>query len=182
MIVSLVGFRGAGKSTVGRLAAARLGASFLDSDEAIVAAAGGTSVAALFEREGEGGFRRREEEALESLLGRPPAGGRAVLATGGGAVLSSVNRERMRAAGLVFWLDAAAATLRERIASDPATAANRPALRGGAGGDALAEIEEILAAREPLYRAAAHERIVVDGRSAEAVADEVVLLLRARAR
>jgi len=176
MIVSLIGFRGAGKTTVGRLVATRLGAPFADADEAIAAAAG-ASIAEIFSREGEAGFRAREEAALATLLAS--AAGRSVVSLGGGAVLSSANRERMRAAGLVVYLEARPATLRERLAADPATAASRPALVRGSK-DAVAEIDDLLAARRPLYESTAHERVVVDDRSPEAIADEIAMLVLAR--
>jgi len=179
--VVLVGFRGAGKTTVGRLAAARLGVPFFDSD-AEIAAEAGRSIAEIFAVEGEAAFRDREERALARLLSSSEA--RSVVAAGGGAVLRAPNRERMKAAGLVFWLEASVETLRGRIAADPTTPSQRPPLSpGGAGGGANAaedEVESILRAREPYYLRTADERVAVDGRTPEAIADEIVLVVRAR--
>lgn len=76
----LVGLPGAGKTTVGRLAAARLGWSFVDLDDEIVRAAGGRSIPALFAEEGEPAFREREREATRALVGRRDV----VVAPGGG--------------------------------------------------------------------------------------------------
>src|SRR5678815_5101650 len=99
--IFLIGYRGTGKTTVGRLLATELGWDFADCDDAVEASAG-QSVAEIFADEGEEGFRAREAEALLELCGRA----RIVLATGGGAVLSSTNRELLRAGGFAIWLTA----------------------------------------------------------------------------
>jgi shikimate kinase len=164
--IYLVGARGTGKTTVGRLLAARLGWAFIDVDDRIEAAAG-RSVADIFANEGEAGFREREAAALLELATRPDH----VVATGGGIVLRDDNRERLRGTGTCVWLTAPAETLWDRIRTDPATAARRPALTGLPGPD---EVRHVAAAREPLYRSVAHFTISTEGLSPEAVASAIL--------
>ena len=111
--IVLVGPMGAGKSHLGRLLALRMERPFVDVDAAIEAAAGCT-INALFDSEGEAGFRTREARVLGELLAASPA----VIATGGGAVLAEANRAAMRAAGTVVYL-----------AVQPAVLLARPLLR-----------------------------------------------------
>lgn len=161
----LIGYRGTGKSTVGRLVAARLGRPFIDLDERIEAVAGKT-IAEIFAAEGEPGFRDRESAALGAASAEPPA----VIATGGGIVLRPENRELLRASGWVAWLTAPAAVLWDRIQADAATAARRPALAGG-GPD---EVTKLLAVRMPLYRETADATLATAGLSPEVVAAAIL--------
>jgi shikimate kinase len=161
--LALVGSRAAGKTTVGRLLAERLGWSFLDADRELEARAGRT-VAALFAERGESAFRDLEEQVLGDLTARP----RLVLATGGGAVLRATNREALRRFGFVAWLDAPAHILADRLRADPT---ERPALTAAG---TLAEVADVLAARAPLYRSVADAVIDTTGRSPEQVADAVI--------
>jgi len=159
--IFLVGYRGTGKSTVARLLAHHLRWSWLDADDVIEKKAG-MSIRQLFEVEGEAGFRRRESAVLEELCGLS----RHVVATGGGVVLSGANRKRLRAAGRVVWLTADAQTIRRRLEKDRTTSERRPVLTVGG----LAEIKELLRAREPLYRAVADVTVDTCGRTPEQVA------------
>jgi shikimate kinase len=140
----LIGYRATGKTTVGRLLAARLGWDFADVDEYIESVFGG-SIADIFAAEGEQGFRNRESTALSALCSRD----RCVIATGGGAILRPENRSLLRSAGFVTWLTANPETIWARIQLDPTTAARRPNLTSAGG---LEEVRSLLAAREPLYR------------------------------
>ena len=165
----LVGFMATGKTTVGRIVAERLGWTFRDLDEAIVAAAAGqhASVAAIFAAEGEAGFRRRETEAVREAVGLR----RTVIATGGGAACREPNLSLMLNGGRVVAL---AATPEEVLRRTGGAASGRPLLDGRA--DPLAAAAELLAAREPFY-ARAHQRIDTVGKTAGAVADEVIAVL-----
>jgi shikimate kinase len=150
--ILLCGLMGSGKSSVGRMLAERLGWRFVDTD-ALVEAAAGASVARIFEREGEAGFRAREREVLRSL-----AGSGCVIALGGGAVESAENREILAGKGRLVWLDARPETLAGRIGAD----AGRPLL---AGLDARGRIEHLreLAARRAAAYASAELRVSTDG-------------------
>lgn len=164
MIVTLIGYRGSGKSSLAPELARRLGCPALDADVLLEQRAG-RSIKEIFDTEGEPGFRHRETELLAELLGGPPC----VLAAGGGAILNPRTRERMRAAGPVVWLRAPLETLSRRIAGDPITAGRRPNLAGG--GDA--EIARLLATREPLYRETATLEVEVGERPVAELAEQV---------
>ena len=147
MSVFLIGYRGSGKSTIGRLLADRLWQTFLDSDELIVKQAG-KSIKEIFDSEGEPGFRDREAAVVRELAMLSDH----VIALGGGAVLREENRNVLRKDGhKIIYLRCEPAELHRRIHADPQTAENRPALTGLGGG--FEEIERLLADREPIYRA-----------------------------
>jgi len=109
--IILIGFMGCGKSSIGRRLALRLGHQFLDSDE-LISTRAESSISEIFAVEGEEGFRRRETDELQSLIGSSNI----ILATGGGAILSSVNREILQQLGFIIWLHADPETLFERAA------------------------------------------------------------------
>lgn len=153
----LVGFMGAGKTSVGRALASRLGLPFFDADEQIEGAEG-MSVARIFETRGEPGFRAIESEVVQRLLEGEPA----VIAVGGGAVESGSNRDLLGDATVVYLeLDAQEAL---RRIGDPSS---RPMLR-------LHDPAELLARRRPLYEGLADLSVSVAGRSVEDVVDEVL--------
>ncbi len=146
--IFLVGLMGAGKTTVGRLLAKQLGKTFIDSDHEIEARTG-VRIPVIFEIEGEAGFRKREETAIDELTARENI----VLGTGGGAVLSPVNRERLKSRGTVIYLRGSPEQLFERTRHDK----NRPLLQTG---DPLARLRALYGQRDPLYREVAD--LVVD--------------------
>ena len=160
----LIGFMGAGKSTVGRLVATRLAWEFIDLDEEIERAAG-CSVVALFEREGEAGFRARESEATAALRGRS----RIVVATGGGWMANGRIADVDRA-GRTIWLGVSAAEAMRRAAATPG---NRPLF-----GRTLDDVSALLAARSAQY-AEADLKIETDSRDPEAIAAEIIEVLKA---
>ncbi|MGE5491342.1 MAG: shikimate kinase [Actinomycetota bacterium] len=147
--IYLVGLMGAGRTTVGRQLAKRLGRTFYDSDHEIEARTG-VRIPTIFEIEGEEGFRRREAHTIAELS----AERNIILATGGGVVLNPENRKRLHESGWVVYLNVPPRLLYERTRHDR----NRPLLRVP---DPLAKLEELHAARDPLYREVAH--LVVDG-------------------
>jgi shikimate kinase len=142
--LALVGLPGSGKSTVGRQLARRLGLPFTDTDHAIEQRIG-CSIREFFEREGEAAFRDIEEDVIEELSGTASG----VLATGGGAVLRPVNRERLRAGGHVIYLRSTPEELFKRLRHD----VNRPLLQVA---DPLARLRSLYEERDPLYRETAH--------------------------
>ncbi len=147
---------GAGKTTVGRHLARRMGRSFVDTDHEIEARTG-VKIPLIFEIEGEQGFRKRESQLIEELA----VCGGMVLATGGGAILDPTNRALMARSGTVIYLSVAPELLWERTLGDK----NRPLLQVA---DPRARIAEIYAQRDPLYREAA-DVIVTGGRNGPAV-------------
>ncbi len=142
---------GAGKTTVGRQLAKRLGRVFYDTDHEIVERTG-VAIPTIFEIEGEDGFRRREAQTLRELT----ASDNVVLATGGGAVLREENRRCLHDTGWVVYLNVPPLLLYQRTRHDK----NRPLLQVA---NPLARLEELYALRDPLYRETAH--LVVDGAS-----------------
>lgn len=142
---------GAGKTTVGRQLAKRLGRVFYDTDHEIVERTG-VAIPTIFEIEGEEGFRRREAQTLRELT----ASDNVVLATGGGAVLREENRRCLHDSGWVVYLNVPPLLLFQRTRHDK----NRPLLQVA---NPLARLEELYALRDPLYRETAH--LVVDGAS-----------------
>lgn len=165
--VFLIGFMGAGKTTVGRLLAAGLGTTFTDLDEEIVREQG-RSVSEIFGAHGETGFRDAERAALRAAAAR---GG--VIACGGGVVTDEGSRALLAEAGTVVYL---------RVSSDEALArcgteiSGRPLLRACDPAAASA----LLASRESLYAAAATIAVDTEGRTPEEVADAISEALRAR--
>jgi shikimate kinase/3-dehydroquinate synthase len=138
--IFLVGLMGAGKTTIGRMLARRLGMTFVDSDHEIEARTG-ASIPWIFEIEGEASFRRREAEMIRELSGQKGL----VLATGGGAVLNPDNRDCLAGRGTVVYLRASVGSILQRTAHDK----NRPLLQTA---DPRKKLEELTAQREPLYR------------------------------
>jgi len=136
----LVGLPGAGKSTLGRQLARKLGKRFVDADAELEQRLGVT-ITTIFEIEGESGFRDREELVLADLT----CMANIVLSTGGGAVLRPGNRSRLKENGTVVYLHAEPSTLYGRIRHNR----NRPLLRTA---DQLARLAELYAVRDALYR------------------------------
>lgn len=158
----LVGMMGAGKSTVGRHCAERLGRNLVDTDD-LVEAGAAKSIAAIFAEDGEARFRELERTAVADVCASPAP---LVIACGGGVVLDPGNRRLLRDAGFVVWLHAPAAVLASRVGRGE----DRPLLRGDPVGT-LARLDKL---REPAYEASAHCRIDTDGLGPEAVADAVL--------
>jgi shikimate kinase len=144
--IVLVGLMGAGKSTVGRRLARRLGLPFLDSDEEIERAADRT-ISEIFERFGEASFRDGERRVIARLIGGSPK----VIATGGGAFMDPRTRALILERCIAVWLDADVTTLADRVARRD----HRPLL---AGKDPVEVLERLAAIRNPVY-AEAHLHI-----------------------
>ena len=165
--LTLVGYRACGKSTVGRLVAARLGWPFIDADADLELRLG-MPIGIFFATRGEPAFRDAESTALGEILGKS---GPLVLATGGGCVLRAENRGFIREnGGTVVYLHAPASVLQERLRRD---AGGRPSLSGATVAD---EVPRILAQREPLYREVADAVIAAD-QSPAAVAAALVAIV-----
>jgi shikimate kinase len=156
--IFLVGFMASGKSTVGRALAERLGVPFVDLDEAIEAAAGGT-IAELIRDQGEVYFRQLETECLRQAAAHATA----VMALGGGAFTAAANRALIAQAGISVWLDAPFALCWERIQRD---AVVRPLAATEA--EARARYEQ----RIPIYeQAQLHVQVTADSSAATLAAE-----------
>ncbi len=166
--VALVGLSGAGKSTVGPLLAARMGLPLVDTDREAEKVAG-MSVARIFEKLGEAGFRRLEAEQVQRVLQGPPS----VISLGGGSVLNERSRQLIWERAVVVWLhadpDVLAARLFTARGSEP-----RPLLADAAPASRL---RQLLLDRAPVY-STAHIRVDTTRRAPEQVASEVLAALR----
>lgn len=169
--VTLIGYRGCGKSTVAAALAERLGCGWRDADAELETHVG-CSITDLIAARGEAAFRDVESALLAGTLGA----GSDVLATGGGVVLRPENRALLRSVFRpVVWLTAPADVVRARLAADPSTATRRPAL---AGKDPLDEVAATLVAREPLYQECADLQIDTSRMPPDVVADEIAAWLQ----
>jgi shikimate kinase len=142
--VFLVGMMGAGKTSVGRVLAKRLGKTFYDSDH-VIEERTGVRIPVIFDIEGEAGFRAREQAVIGELSGLDNI----VLATGGGAVLDPENRRVLRERGIVIYLRAAVRELINRTRHDK----NRPLLQNG---DPQERLTALFGQRDALYKEVAH--------------------------
>jgi shikimate kinase len=163
--VVLVGLMGAGKTTIGSRLARRLDRPFLDSDVQVEQRAART-VRQIFETEGEAAFRALETEVLaEALAVEEPT----VIAAAGGTVLDPRNRERMRAAGVVFFLDVPPEVLGGRVGGND----HRPLL----GDDPHAALQQMEDTRRDLYLEVADHVIEVGKDSPDVVVDHLLELV-----
>lgn len=162
-VAVLVGAPGAGKTTVGKALAARLGVEFLDTDDLVVARAG-KSISDIFLDDGEEAFRRLETEALASAI----AESEGVLSLGGGVVMREENRLLLDGQPVV-WLEVTLADAVARVGLGN----SRPLLMGNVRGRLL----ELLTERTPVYAAVAGIRVSTTQRSVTTVVDEIVKAL-----
>jgi len=160
----LVGLMGAGKSSVGRRLATRLGFDFIDADTEIEKAAGAT-IPEIFAEHGETAFRDGERKVIARLLDQP----RIVLATGGGAFMNAETRARIRERGHSIWIKASLDVLTKRCARR----SNRPLL---ANGDLRGTLDRLMRERYPVYAEAEFTVTSLDGPH-EAVVEEILQVL-----
>ena len=161
----LVGPMGAGKTSIGKKLADRLGLAFVDCDHALEARTGAT-VPVIFELEGEPGFRAREAALIADVM----SGQDQVVATGGGAVLDPANRRALCERGFVVYLQASVDQQLERLARDR----SRPLL---AVPDRRERLEALAAQRGPLYAAMADLPFNADGLAVATAAERLLLEL-----
>lgn len=165
MNIVLIGYRGTGKSHVGRILAERFNMELVSMDAEIVKTAGKT-IPAIVAESGWPAFRDLESAEARKLAGCDGL----VIDCGGGVIERPENIGILQSNAVVFWLRAEVATIVDRIADDT----QRPALV--AGKTFTEEISEVLAVRTPKYRAAAHHEIVTDALNPEEVAAQIALL------
>lgn len=157
---------GAGKSTIGKKLAKKLGSQFFDSDKFIEDKTG-VDIPTIFEYEGESGFRTREEKAIKELCHLENI----VLATGGGAILSKNNKNLLVTCGVIFYLKASADTLFSRTKND----LNRPLLKST---NRLQKILDLLKEREPLYEEIADHIIDTDHHTTNWAVNQILKQLK----
>jgi shikimate kinase len=162
----LIGYRGTGKTTVARLLAQQLGWRWLDLDQLFEAEAG-CSISEFFAREGEPAFRERESSLLQTVADLENV----VVATGGGVVIAPANRALLRKLGHVIWLKAEPDAIAARLAGDPRTQSQRPALTNLG---VVAEVQKVLTQRAPWYSECAHQAVDTNHRSPEDVAKTIM--------
>jgi shikimate kinase len=167
--LALIGLMGVGKSTVGRVLAARLGRRFFDNDE-LVSDLGRPDVATVTRDDGEAAMRSLEADVLRQQLAAPEP---AVLSVAAGTVVSAENRRLLDEACVVVWLTAPVSLLAARVTSSEQ---GRPFIRG----DAAAVLGRQLDERSGWYAELADVVVDVAGRSPDAIADAVLAGLESR--
>ncbi|MFI5222699.1 MAG: shikimate kinase [Nitrospirales bacterium] len=166
MNIVLIGYRGTGKSTVGRLLASRLGRKLVSTDAEIVKRAQRT-IPEIIAQDGWEYFRDLESEICRELADRDQL----VIDTGGGAILRTQNIEGLKKNGTVFWLTASVETIVKRIGSDN----QRPSLTGTKS--FVDEVQDVLQERVHKYHAAADHVIATDNRSLNQLVETVLSLM-----
>jgi len=170
MVITLIGYRGSGKSSIAPLVATQLGWRWADVDRLIEKKADKT-IKEIFEKDGEPVFRQIEREVVVELFQNQQM----VIATGGGTVLNQQNREDFMQGGPVIWLKASVDDLSARISKDPISAETRPNLTSLGGG--IEEIKEVLQQREPLYTECATIQVETENRTFDEIVKEIMLQL-----
>lgn len=163
----LIGYRGCGKSGVGKLLSELLDRDLIDTDIAIETSQGKT-IAEIFAEVGEAGFRDLESNQIANLDSLKRS---AIISLGGGAILRPENRRCIRNLGKTVWLQATPETIFERISNDETTQSRRPKLSNLSDRD---EIRSILEMRVPWYKEVADLAVSTDGVSMERVAKTIV--------
>ena len=163
----LTGFRATGKTSVGRIVAARLHWIFLDTDE-LARQRLGAPIAEVVARHGWPFFRTAERQLLRELSTTMR---QTVLATGGGAIEHLQEWRELRRCALVVWLDTDSDTIRQRLRDDPDSGHQRPSLTGQSVMD---EIEHLLECRRPMYAAGSDLRLSTEGRTPEQLVVEIM--------
>jgi len=166
MNIVLIGYRGTGKSTVGRLLAARLGREFVSTDAEIVKRAQRT-IPEIVAQQGWDYFRDLESDICRELASRDQL----VIDTGGGAILRAQNVEALKKDGTLFWLTASVETIAKRIGGDN----QRPSLTGTKS--FIDEIQDVLRERTPKYHAVADHSIATDDRSINQLVEMLLTLV-----
>lgn len=170
MNIYLIGYRCTGKTTLGKALALRLGRPFIDMDDAIVEQTG-CSIAHMVSQEGWDFFRAKEKQILQSISAQKNS----VVGTGGGVIVDKDNISVMRASGHVFWLRCRPETILGLMTADARSGDFRPALTSKG---LLEEIQETLAAREPLYREAMDAEIATDVFDIPHLCDRIIAKLK----
>ena len=162
--IFLIGLMGSGKTTIGKLLSKRLDKLFFDSDQVIEERLG-VKVPLIFEYEGESGFRERESNVLKDLVAKKNI----ILATGGGVILSSKNRELLSSNGVVIYLKADYENLAKRMENDK----SRPLLQGT---EIIPTLKKLFKTRDPLYTSIADYEVNTKNKKAYQIEKEIRIL------
>lgn len=165
--IFIIGYRGTGKTTLGKALAEALDRPFVDTDDLIVEREG-KSIPEIFSAVGEGGFRQIEKAVIQSIRRTD-----AIIACGGGAVLDPENVAALKQNGYCIWLNASASTIAERIQAD----SNRPALTDL---PPIEEIEHLLEVRTPIYQDTADLTFSTDILTINKLLEEVIEHLKGK--
>ncbi len=169
MNIILIGYRGTGKSIVGRKIAERLQVPFHDTDE-LVKEHTGRTIREIVEEKGWESFRKEERKIIRKLS----AVKKSVIATGGGAIMDAENQDTLRKMGVFVWLSADVGTIIERMGRDEVSSEQRPSLSDN---DLYRETVDMLEMRTPIYRRLADLTIDTSERSIDEIVDEIYRVL-----
>ena len=172
MNIVLIGYRGSGKSSVGKRIASCLDMEFVDTDD-LLQNRHGKSISEIVEAHGGEYFRAAEKRVIEEISLK----NHLVIAPGGGAVLDADNVTALRRNGFMIWLKADSQVLLRRMGEDPETIGRRPSLTGKGLSE---EIEEILTYRNPFYKGASAVELDTSEMDVEAVAERILTILGLR--
>ena len=167
MNIILIGYRGSGKSTVGRSLASRMKRRFVDTDDLIESKEG--QISDMVKSRGWDYFRAMEKKVIEEISKEDNL----VIALGGGAVLDTDNVKALRKNGFIIWLKADQQTLLKRMDEDPGTNTRRPTLTGKG---TLEELEEMMFRRGPFYKTASESQIDTSTLDVKAVVGRVLAI------
>lgn len=174
MNIVLIGYRGSGKSTVGRRLATRLKLRFVDVDD-LIEKRQGVPISDIVKSHGWGHFRKLERNTIEEISKEDHL----VIAPGGGAVLDTENVKALRKKGFMIWLKADKQTLLRRLSQDPETNSRRPTLTGKGTSE---EFKEVMSLREPIYEQASEIQIDTAAIDIDSVVQNVLTVLRDKMR
>jgi shikimate kinase len=170
MNIILIGYRGSGKSSVGRRLAVLLKMRFVDTDD-LIEERQGVPINDIVKSHGWDHFRKLEKGIIEEIS----KGNNLIIAPGGGAVLDTDNVKALRKNGFIIWLKADRQTLLKRMNQDPGTNARRPTLTGKG---TLEELQEVMSSREPFYERASEIQIDTLTLDVEAVVESILVVLQ----
>ena len=163
--IVLMGFMGAGKTTIGKKLAKALAYEFIDTDEWIEKEQG-RKISDIFAEDGEAVFRDMETDLLKRLQGREE---KFVLSVGGGMPVREENRALLRNLGIVIYLKTSKEEIIRRVSGDK----NRPLLQGG---DLEEKVTNLMNAREQIYVETAHVEVITDEKNPLEVIEEIIKL------
>ena len=169
MNIVLIGYRGSGKSAVGRRLADRLKMKFVDTDD-LIEERQGIAITDIVKSRGWGHFRKLENNVIEEISTEDHL----IIAPGGGAVLDTDNVKALRRNGTIIWLKADKQTLLKRMNQDPETNTRRPTLTGQGTSE---ELQEVMSFREPIYERASEIQIDTSDLDVEAVVERVLAIV-----